>query len=215
MSAPKEIHMHVLEPSKINLTATLLEGNVQSLYITAPQEKCGTSTVALSLAKAMADLVSEQVLLIDGNLRTPKLTQHFDLVDELGLTDLCSTSDKLAPERCIHEVLGGQLRFMPVGRADLKGFKDMQKENFSTILYRLRQQYGYVIFDTSPVHDRRETLAMASCFDGVALVLEANKTRHEIAAAAIETLQQAGGKLVGTLLNRRKYFIPQQIYNWL
>lgn len=207
--------MHVLEPSKINLTATLLNGNTQSLYLTAPQEKCGVSTVALSLAKAMSDLISEQVLLIDGNLRSPGLTRHFGLEGKPGLTDLCSTANAQPLDACIHSALDGQLSFMPAGQEALKSFKDSHKEKFNATLPALREQFGYVIFDAPAVHDRRETLALASCFDGVALVLEANKTRQEIALAAMETLQRAGGKLVGTLLNRRKYFIPQKIYNWL
>lgn len=209
--------MHALEPSKLNLTATLLEGNVQSLYITAPHERCGTSTVALSLAKSMAELVSEKILVIDGNLRSPDLTQRFGLTGKPGLTDLCSGSEGVSPEKCIYKVEVGSatLRFIPVGNAPIQGFKDLEKDTFNRILQQLRLQFGYILFDTSPVHDRRETLAMANCFDGVALVIEANKTRQEIAAAAIDTLQQAGGKLVGTILNRRKYFIPQSIYNWL
>ncbi|CBL46099.1 Hypothetical protein HDN1F_25160 [gamma proteobacterium HdN1] len=207
--------MQLLEPSKLNLTATVLEGNVQALYLTAPQEKCGTSTVALSLAKALVELVSEKVLLIDGNLRISSLTQEFKLENAAGLTELCNLTEKVPLENYIHSILDDELHFMPIGQAEMKGFKDIQKENFNSLLHRLRRQFGYIIFDASPVHDRRETLALVSCFDGVALVVEANKTRHEIAAAAIETIRQAGGKMSGVLMNRRKYFIPQTLYNWL
>lgn len=207
--------MKALDASKLNFTATLLEGNLSTLYLTAPHSGCGTSTVALSLAQVMLDLITDRVLLIDGNLGSPDLTRHFQLEGKAGLTDVCVGQDDLSIDECLHAVGEKHLYVMPKGSIPTRTLKDLEKARFVSLLGKIRDRFGYVIFDAAPVHARHQTLAMATCFDGTVLVLEAGDTRQEVAMASLELLQQAGGRLAGTILNRRKYFIPQHIYNWL
>ena len=80
--------MKVLDPSKLNLTSTLLDHKTKSLYIAAPHNGAGTTTCAYSLARALTSLISEKVILIDGNPGKGSLTEQLDMTERLGFSDL-------------------------------------------------------------------------------------------------------------------------------
>jgi Mrp family chromosome partitioning ATPase len=206
--------MHLLEPSQLNLTATLLEGRVAALYVTATHNGNGTSTVAWSLANTLLNLVTDQVLLIDGHLRSPQISHYFKLGDAAGLTDLCNQEQPTKAEHCIHAPVNSNLLVMPAGRRKDEKLKDLEKEHFNSVLKQLRNRFAFIIFDAPPIFDKQETLAMISCFDGVAIVIDSSHTRHEVAMAALDLVRQAGGKPIGTIFNRRRYHVPESIYKW-
>ena len=57
--------------------------------------------------------------------------------------------------------------------------------------------------------------ALVSQVDGVILVVEAEKTRWQVALSAKEKIIKSGGTILGTVFNKRKYYIPEYIYKYL
>lgn len=58
-------------------------------------------------------------------------------------------------------------------------------------------------------------MTIGSLVDGVILVVRAEETRWEVAQAAAQRLSQAGAKLMGSVLNARKYYMPKWVYDHL
>jgi Mrp family chromosome partitioning ATPase len=79
----------------------------------------------------------------------------------------------------------------------------------------MRDKFNYVFVDAPPVQGSPETLALASRVDGVLMVLASGKTRQEVAARSKKQIESAGGKVIGAVLNQRKYYIPDFIYRRL
>ena len=61
----------------------------------------------------------------------------------------------------------------------------------------------------------RKHRVLCTKVDGVVLVIEAGKTREQVAVRAKKELEEAGGKVLGVVLNKRKYHIPEWIYKRL
>lgn len=80
---------------------------------------------------------------------------------------------------------------------------------------RLAARADLIILDTPPVLVSPLTLALAPTADGVILVVEAERTRSAIAAAARDTLKASGANLLGVVLNKRRYHVPRPIYDRL
>lgn len=78
-------------------------------------------------------------------------------------------------------------------------------------LHELRSTYDYVFIDLPPVSAGLQP--MAAHLDGVLLVVAAESTRPETSRAAAAQLQLSGIPILGTLLNKRRSFIPQWLYN--
>ena len=72
--------------------------------------------------------------------------------------------------------------------------------------------YDYVIFDAPPVLAYPEATVLSRQTDGVVFVIEAVRTKKEVAKKAVEAVAKAGGQVLGVVLNKNKRFIPEFIY---
>lgn len=80
---------------------------------------------------------------------------------------------------------------------------------------RLRSMYDAVVFDAPPYAASGDGLLIGSRTDGVILVVEAGKTRWQVAQSVRNRIASQGGTLLGIVLNKRKYYIPRKIYSRL
>lgn len=86
---------------------------------------------------------------------------------------------------------------------------------FQRMMDVMKEQFDYIIVDAPPAHGFPETLALASKVDGVILVIESGATRQQVANKAKQRLESMGGKVLGVVLNKRRYHIPDFIYKRL
>jgi Mrp family chromosome partitioning ATPase len=75
--------------------------------------------------------------------------------------------------------------------------------------------FDYVLIDTAPISLYADALRIGRLVDGVILVLEASTTRHVAARRAIDALGSAGVNVLGAVLNKRRFPIPQGLYRRL
>lgn len=80
---------------------------------------------------------------------------------------------------------------------------------------QLRKTFEYVLVDAPAVSGNSETPIFGRAADGVVMVLEAFSTRREAALKAKERIQASGGKLIGIVLNDRRFPIPEKLYRRL
>jgi hypothetical protein len=82
-------------------------------------------------------------------------------------------------------------------------------------LAELRERFAHVLIDCPSLKESTEVLGLAPLVDGVVLVIEANRTKKSQVAYLERTIQGAGGKILGHLLNKRTYPIPAWVHNKL
>ena len=86
---------------------------------------------------------------------------------------------------------------------------------FEDLFTRMKETFAYTIIDCPPVLGPRGNISIPSMADSVIFVLEAERVRWEIAADAKGLLEQAGANMLGAVLNKRQYPIPEFIYRRL
>jgi len=79
----------------------------------------------------------------------------------------------------------------------------------------LRAEFDYVLVDAPPVNLYADAILLGQLADGVVLVVQANSTRRETARKVKETLQAAKVNLLGTVLDKRTFPIPEPFYRRL
>src|SRR5205823_1138805 len=79
----------------------------------------------------------------------------------------------------------------------------------------LRNEFDYVILDGPPLGPYSDALAVAQLADGIVLVVEANATRREAATKAASSLRSARIKILGVVLNKRTFPIPNALFKLL
>jgi Mrp family chromosome partitioning ATPase len=80
---------------------------------------------------------------------------------------------------------------------------------------KLRANFELVLIDSAPLAISPDGLAIASKVDGVVLVVEAEKSRWQTVKRLRDSIHRVGGNMLGVVLNKRRFYIPQSIYRHL
>lgn len=88
-------------------------------------------------------------------------------------------------------------------------------QQFVSLFERLRVRFDLVLIDSPSSATGLDALVLARCVDGVILVVEAEKTRWPIVESVKNRIVNNGGKILGTVFNKRRNYIPEFIYSRL
>lgn len=171
---------------------------VQVLVVTSSVESEGKSTISANLAQSFAE-AGRKVLLIDGDLRRPRLESYLDLEPSAGLTSV------LIGEAALHDVTqewgpdGLEVLAsgpIPPNPNELLGGSVMEQ-----LLLKAREDYSLVIIDTPPILPVADALIVAAIADGAILVVRHGHTTGEQVSRSLEMLQSASARVLGTVLS--------------
>jgi capsular exopolysaccharide synthesis family protein len=182
------------------------------LLFTAAVGEEGVSTVVSQYAE-MLSRRGERVLLVDGNPRHPSLHRHFHGQDAPGLAEyVAGTASR---EAVIHATGFANLSLVPLGRCSDRSQAERITEALGEFLQGVSGLYEYVLVDTDFVGSPFLSQGAVSGADGVVFVIRAGKTNRQVAGRACDTVRRIGGQILGVVLNRRSFPIPEFIYRRL
>ena len=186
----------ILSPNRSSDVPTVLV-----LTSGAPHE--GKSTVIGNLG-LMAAQIGKRVVLLDGDLRNPRLHQIYRVANEKGLSDLLSdaetvTEGKLAASIAQTEVPG--LSLLPSGPVPEHVASLLHSQRLAEIVGLLREKFDLVLIDTPPVLPFPDGRIFGKLADAVILVMRAGQTTRELAMAAKARFIEDGLPVFGTILN--------------
>ena len=190
-------------------------GGHKILLVTGVSSGSGCTTAVGYYAAYLAFNLSLKVLVLDMNSIDPSGMKRFFLrQDKRSLVELFTP-------RAIQTVKSFETlkRNLVVVTADEEPFEELSRwiasPQFSTFLQRAAGQFDVVLLDTAPVQFSMETRVLVSKVDGVILMLESGRTRRGTALKIRKELLEAGANLVGTVINKRRYYIPNWLYSRL
>jgi capsular exopolysaccharide synthesis family protein len=211
MPAPSESER--FQEVKTKLITRFADESVKTILITGTALGEGATFTAAGFATTLARDCRLKVLLIDANFRSPRLHEVFKIDYNQGLSNLL-TREQDKPS-LFKKVEHGDLYLIPCGGNHTGPLSLFESNRFDHYLKTVRDQFDYVILDSPPVNTYAESRVIAAKVDGVVLVVESGKTRNQVAIKAKQELEDAGAKILGVILNRRKHFIPNWIYKRL
>lgn len=177
--------------------------------VTSCDRKAGVSTVAANLAIRAADHQMRPVLLIDGSASRPSVARQFRLRGSHGLADALSGHCSLA--EAIHETPVDGLEVMPVGTAGLMDRVGLDHQQVDAMLSGLRESHEMVVFDLPEASELRHMLLVARRLDAAILALRSEATSAEVVEQTADQLRADGVNLVGSVVSRRRQYVP----DWL
>jgi len=188
-------------------------GSVKTIVFTGTAHGVGCTTTAAGFANTMAQYCRLNVILIDANIRSPRLHEVFNVGHNQGLDDLLTNQEE---KISLFRKMGhGNLYLIPCGNKASVPQAIFESTRFARMLKLMREKFDYVILNAPPVNSYTEAKVMGKKVDGVMLVIESGKTRKQVAMKAKQELENAGAKVLGVILNRRKHYIPDWIYKRL
>ncbi|MCB0194098.1 MAG: CpsD/CapB family tyrosine-protein kinase [Anaerolineae bacterium] len=183
-----------------NLQFMSIDHPLKSILITSASPAEGKSITAANLGIVMAQAGFKTVI-VDTDLRRPFQHTLFQIDTAAGLTDLLSSAatniDPYLNATPVHNLYVMTSGTIPPNPSELLGSQRM-----ADFVDALRDMADIVIYDSPPVLAVADALVLANQVDGVALVVQAKKTRLEAAQHALTTLYQGGANIIGGILNR-------------
>jgi capsular exopolysaccharide synthesis family protein len=201
------------EELKTKLQTQHPNGSIKTIMFAGSVSGEGTSTTAFGFASSLAESYQMKVLLMDLNFRKPGINKFPDMKEKHGLMDVFLDTNGI--ESFLKGMNRGNLYVITNDGHFSTSTSFFESEWFATFLQKMRDSYDYVIIDSPPVTSFADAQIIGPRVDGVILILEAGKTRRQVALKAKTEIEAAGGKLLGVVLNKRKYYIPKWIYKRL
>jgi capsular exopolysaccharide synthesis family protein len=163
----------------------------------------GKSTVVSNLAAALAD-VHGRVLVIDADMRNPRMHKIFDQPNTWGLSDVLrenSLIESIPLEALVRRTSISGVSLLPSGPAVPDTMALLLSPRTAVLLERLRQEFGIILIDTPPILQFTDARILGRLADRTILVLRARKVKRADAVAALQRLAEDGVQLHGTILN--------------
>jgi len=182
----------------------------RSLLFTAATSGEGATTLATSFAKFLSLQQHERVLVCELNARRPSFTDVFSINGNAGVTEYFLTDKELAS--LVQSPSSVDLDVIHIGRHDPTIIQVHLNQVFPRFIEEAMTAYDTVIIDAPPVISCPETPAMTPFVDGVVFVVQAEKTKREVAQRSLEAIANFKGNVLGVVLNRKRYYIPEFLY---
>jgi succinoglycan biosynthesis transport protein ExoP len=198
----------VAESFRTALTSILFSGGdivnqSRILVVTSASPKEGKSTVTCNLSIALAE-VQSRVLLIDADMRRPRIHTVFGLENGRGLSDLLSRQEPLDWEQIepliVPTGIPG-LSMLTSGKSRYKVASLLYSRRLPELLALLRTKFDSVTMDTPPMVNITDARLMGRHSDGVILVVRSSFTTRDAAILAKQRLTEDGSPLLGVILN--------------
>ncbi len=191
----------------------------KTLLITSSLPAEGKTTTATNTAISLAQ-TGAKVLIIDSDMRRPRLHSLFNLTNGEGLSTLLSS--KLA-EAEIAKVIkydeGTKLNIMTSGPIPPNPAELIGSEQMAKLLKMLQSKFTHVVVDSPPIASFTDGVLIASMVDGVILVVHSGKSSRQIVRRARQLLMDVGARIVGVVLNnvnlraQDNYYYYQSYYH--
>jgi capsular exopolysaccharide synthesis family protein len=167
--------------------------------VTSANPREGKTSTISNLAIGLADL-NKRVLLIDGDVRSPRLHEVFGLSNQFGLADLLEHpkhDPKLAP------IPSGidRLSILPVGTPTEMTKNLLHSPRMVDVLKLFEAEFDIVLIDTAPALHMRDARLLGSLADAVVLIVRAGQTSRDAASAVLDKFRQDSTPVLGVILN--------------
>lgn len=187
-----------LRTVRTNLMFMAGESPLRSLVVTSGSPREGKTTIATNLAISIAQS-GKRVLIIDTDMRRPRLHQAFGVDGRPGLTNILVGDASLRDLVRQTEVPG--LFMLPCGPVPPNPSELLHRERFQQLTREVAALYDFVIYDSPPLGPVTDAAVLARQVDGVVVVVKAQQTTTDSVRSLLRQLRDVRANIVGGIIN--------------
>ncbi len=183
---------------RTNIEYSNFNEDYKVLNITSTFKGEGKSVTVLNLGVVYAQS-NLKTLIIDMDIRRPKIHRGFNLSNQKGLTLLAK--DDTDPSQMIQSV-SPYLDILPAGEKLPYPSEFLMSKRVKAFINKLKESYDKIIIDTPPITAVADANIINNIVDGTILVIGSRRSSLDDVKTAVHQLKENGGNLIGTVLTR-------------
>ena len=174
------------------------EKGCKKVVITSPTSGEGKTTTCINLACTFAE-TGAKVLIIDSDLRAPRLHKYLKLTNEKGLSNVLAGFNEV--DECLLKTERENLDCLTSGPIPPNPVELVSSDSMKELIDNLSQRYDYIFIDTPPLNIVTEALILSKYATGVIVVTRQKYTMYKMVERAINSLKFANAKIIGFVMN--------------
>ncbi len=183
---------------RTNLQFLDVDNPPRAMVITSAVPNEGKTTTALNLAFALGE-AGNRVILVEADLRRPRLAKYLQLVENVGMTNVLSGAAEL--DEVLQPTANPAVTVLAAGPHPPNPSELLGSSRLQSLLATLRSRFDYIVFDAPPLLPVTDAAVLTVHADGAILVARHGHTEREKLARAAENLRSVDGRVLGTILN--------------
>ena len=218
LNSPKSTASESYRGIRTNILFSSAGSAPQVILLTSPGPREGKTITTANLAITMAQSGSK-VVVMDCDLRRPKIHHLFGVSRDRGMTNLLVGSDGI--EKTLIHTQIPNLDLIPSGPLPPNPSEMLGSERMADLVKELRKHYTRILIDSPPITAVTDSMILSKYVDGVIVIIRAGDTVRDVAKNSIKQLQTVGAHILGGILNavdigkdKYYYYYYYQYYNY-
>lgn len=197
---PKAPASEAYRSLRTNIGYSGVDKQMQLIMLTSPGPAEGKSTTSANIAVGLAQS-GKKVLIMDCDLRKPRIHKYFSLPNDVGVTDIiiknCPYNSAIKTTDTV-----SNLSIMCSGSIPPNPTEILESQKMAGLITSLRDDFDLIIIDTPPIGQLADGAIIAGYSDGVILVVASGESNIDMAVHAKEALEHVNAKVIGTVLTK-------------
>lgn len=190
---------------RTNIMLSVIKNGCKTIVVSSSNAGEGKTTTSINLAISLSQ-ADQRVLLIDGDLRKPKIHHYFSIPNAPGLTnflsDVANNKSRNADLfNTVHPTEIANLSIITSGSIPPNPAEILGSELMSEFLKEISKHFDYIIIDTPPINVVSDALPVVRMSDGIIVVVKSNSSTHPELAKTIEALKFIQANILGFVVN--------------
>ncbi|MFA6800937.1 MAG: CpsD/CapB family tyrosine-protein kinase [Acholeplasmataceae bacterium] len=185
----------------IDLDYLNIDDNHKVLQFTSTIPSEGKTTFVSNLAYLLQQK-NKKVILLDLDLRRPKINRAFGVPNENGINDYMS--GKIHLEEAIKHSDEIGIDYMVTGETTSLVTNILESQKLKDLIAALREKYDYVLLDTPPIIAVSDSILISKMADGIIFIIAQGKAKKTLVKEAIQTLKKYDVNIIGIVFNQVK-----------
>ncbi|MBI4833009.1 MAG: polysaccharide biosynthesis tyrosine autokinase, partial [Candidatus Lindowbacteria bacterium] len=195
---PKSAISEAFRNIRTNILFSTLGTGGRTLLVTSSGVQEGKTVFACNLAVTLAQL-QKKVLLIDADLRRPRIHKVFGIKDSPGLSNVLA--GQISLERCVRPTAGGNLSLLSCGPIPPNPSELLSSQAMEELIEEARRTYDIVLFDSPPALVVTDPAIISKKVDGTIVLASGGRTPRPSLRKVVAALEEISARVIGTVLN--------------
>lgn len=195
---PSSPYVEAYKKLQLNIQYSSLDKEIKVIEVTSTEANEGKTITAVNLAATYA-LKNKKAVIIDLDLRKPKIHKIFNIHNENGIVDVVTENIKFE-DAIYHHESGVDVLVRGSSTPQIELF--LESDKLTNFINELKEKYDAIILDCPPTTVVTDSILISKKSDGIVFVVAYNKVKKDLVKDSVKRLTNIGANVLGVVMTQ-------------